>query len=124
MLNPLFSPNPPCSNVRSSPDSGVRVPMEALDQRRAGPESPDLLRRLVAVGRALAETRDQTAICRTLREFVAEFVPFDTFLISLLDAETLTRRCAYCWGDGVEVDTSLFEPLPLNEGPPSQALVT
>jgi PAS domain S-box-containing protein len=83
-----------------------------------------LLRRLVAVGRALAETRDQAAIFRSLRGFVAEFLAFDTFLVSMLDAGGATRRCVYCWGDGLEVDVSLFEPLPLNDGPPSRALVT
>lgn len=89
---------------------------------REGFESPHLLKRLIAAGRALAETRDQMAIVRTLREFVSELIPFDTFLVSLLEGET--RRCAYCWGDGAEVDVSLFAPLPLNDGPPSRALVT
>ncbi len=97
--------------------------MAAMDRTgREGLESPQLLRRIIAVGRALAETSDRTAIFRTLREFVAELLPFDTFLVSLLDGET--RRCAYCWGDGAEVDVRLFEPLPLNDGPPSRALVT
>jgi PAS domain S-box-containing protein len=93
------------------------------DQRR-GPESPDVLKRLVAVGRALAETRDQVVIFRILREFVAEVTPFDTFLVSLVDSETRMRWCAYCWGDGAEVDVSLFEPLPINDGPPSRAITT
>src|SRR4051794_37834888 len=97
--------------------------MTAMDRTgREGLDSLQLLRRIIAAGRALAETRDQTAIFRTLREFVAELLPFDTFLVSLVDGET--RRCAYCWGDGVEVDAALFDPLPLNDGLPSRALVT
>jgi len=87
------------------------------------PDSPDLLRRIVAVGRSLAETRDQTSICRALREFVSEYVSFDTFLVTLVEPDTDLRRCVFCWGDGIEVDPGLFEPLPLNDGPASQALL-
>ena len=44
--------------------------MSTPDKERRGPDSPDVLKRLVAVGRALAETRDQLAVFRILREFV------------------------------------------------------
>ena len=92
--------------------------------RRTREESPDLLRRLVSVGHALAETRDQTAIFRTLRAFIAEFLAFDTFLVTYLEPDTNMRRCVYCWGDGVERDPALFDPLPLNDSPMSRVLVT
>src|SRR5512138_1591989 len=97
---------------------GVLYGMGSSDQ------SQSLLRRLVAVGRALAETRDRLSIFRAVRGFLAEIQPFDTFLVTLLDAEGRTRHCVYCWGDGVEIDTSRFEPLPLNDGQPSRALLT
>jgi PAS domain S-box-containing protein len=79
-------------------------------------------RQLADVGRALVDNQDQAALYRALRAFIAEYVPFDTFLVTLLDAETGTRHCAYCWSDDVELDVSRFKPLPLDDTPASRAL--
>lgn len=87
-------------------------------------EGPDLSRRLVAVSRALAETRDGTEIYRTVRAFIQEFIDFDTLLVSMFDPESRMRRCLYCWGDGQERDVEQFDPLPLNDSPQSRAILT
>jgi PAS domain S-box-containing protein len=70
-------------------------------------------RQFAGVGRALADTSDQSALYRALRCFIAEYVPFDTFLVTLLDADTNSRNCAYCWSDDVELDVSRFKRGPL-----------
>ncbi len=85
--------------------------------------SPDVYGRLAAVGRTLAETRDELSIYRALREFVAEYVPFDAFLVTSLDADVTTCRCVFCWRGGDEVDPTPFKPLPFGDGVTRQVLL-
>lgn len=74
----------------------------------------DILNRLCL---ALAETRELPRICQIAHQYLAQFVDFCYFGISLYDPVTRTLRAEYLLDDGIPLDTSLFPPLDMSIEP-------
>lgn len=66
---------------------------------------------------------DLRATHDALLRLVRSTMPCNGLFVAVFDPTSRTRRCTYAWSDGEEVAPASLPPLPLNDGPPSRAIL-
>lgn len=66
---------------------------------------------------------DARAAHQAFQRFVVATMPCSGLFLVAFDPGTRTRRCLYAWSTGEEIEAETLPPLPLNDGPPSRAIL-
>ncbi len=91
---------------------------------RAISEYERLVQGLAALAQALGSARDLNGVFRGIQEFARVSVPCDAILISLCEQEQKMRKIVYIWYNHEELDTSVFEAVPVGGGAAGTAIKT
>jgi PAS domain S-box-containing protein len=74
------------------------------------------------LGQELSLTFDLKSICRAAHRYIETQVSASGFVISLFDEREQLIKSAFVWGDGRELDPTLFPYVPLGDGSHSRCI--
>lgn len=81
------------------------------------------LEALARFAREVGQAQGADATHEAFLRLVRGQMPCSGAFLVAFDVATRTRRAAYAWCDGEAVDAATLPPLPLNDGPPSRAIL-